>query len=76
MAGRPHDRAGVAPTLTAPKEGGRRPSVTGPDDDPLLPLGLDSHRYRVIGNGVAAPVAEAIGWALRSVIERYAEDAA
>lgn len=31
------------------------------DDDPLLPLGLDSHRYRCCGNGVVAPVAEWIG---------------
>jgi site-specific DNA-cytosine methylase len=31
------------------------------DDDQLLPPGLDSHRYRVIGNGVAEPVAEWIG---------------
>jgi DNA (cytosine-5)-methyltransferase 1 len=32
----------------------------GPDD-PMLPLGLDSHRYRCCGNGVVAPVAEWIG---------------
>lgn len=31
------------------------------DDDPLLPLGLDTHRYRCCGNGVVAPVAEWIG---------------
>jgi site-specific DNA-cytosine methylase len=30
-------------------------------DDPLLPLGLDSHRYRCCGNGVVASVAEWIG---------------
>jgi hypothetical protein len=30
-------------------------------DDPLLPLGLDSHRYRCCGNGVVAPVAEWLG---------------
>jgi site-specific DNA-cytosine methylase len=30
-------------------------------DDPLLPLGLDSHRYRTCGNGVVAPVAEWLG---------------
>lgn len=30
-------------------------------DDALIPIGLDSHRYRVIGNGVVAPVAEFIG---------------
>lgn len=32
----------------------------GPEDA-LLPLGLDSHRYRAIGNGVASPVAEWLG---------------
>ena len=36
---------------------------SGPEED-LLPLGLDSHRYRAIGNGVAAPVAEWIGMRL------------
>jgi site-specific DNA-cytosine methylase len=30
-------------------------------DDAMLPLGLDSHRYRCCGNGVVAPVAEWIG---------------
>ena len=30
-------------------------------DDDLLPLGLDSHRYRCCGNGVVAPVAEWLG---------------
>ena len=34
--------------------------LSGPDD-PLLPLGLDSHRYRVIGNGVTSPQSEWIG---------------
>ena len=34
---------------------------SGVDDDPLLPLGLDSHRYRCCGNGVVAPVAERVG---------------
>ena len=37
-------------------------------DDPLLPLGLDSHRYRCCGNGVVAPVAEWLGWRLREVV--------
>lgn len=41
-------------------------------DDPLLPLGLDSHRYRCCGNGVVASVSEYIGWRLRSVIEEAA----
>lgn len=31
------------------------------EDDQLLPAGQDSHRYRLIGNGVVAPVAEWIG---------------
>lgn len=31
------------------------------DEDELLPVGHDSNRYRAIGNGVAAPVAEWIG---------------
>ncbi len=31
------------------------------DDDILLPVGLDSHRYRCCGNGVVASVAEWIG---------------
>jgi site-specific DNA-cytosine methylase len=30
-------------------------------EDPTLPAGLDSHRYRCCGNGVVAPVAEWIG---------------
>lgn len=30
-------------------------------DDPLLPLGLDSARYRVLGNAVCVPVAEWLG---------------
>jgi len=33
----------------------------GIQDDPLLPEGLDGHRYRCCGNGVVAPVAEWIG---------------
>ena len=45
-------------------------------DDPLLPSGLDSHRYRAIGNGVAAPVAEWIGRRLAAYVERDAACAA
>ena len=37
----------------------------GVSDDLLLPLGLDSHRYRCCGNGVVSNVAEWIGWRLR-----------
>lgn len=51
----------VTPTLSDYEQ----PMAVGPlpvgDDDPLLPRGLDSHRYRCIGNGVIAPVAEWIG---------------
>lgn len=44
-----------------------------PEDDPLLPNGLDSHRYRLCGNGVVAPVAEWLGTRLRMVIEDQLE---
>ena len=37
------------------------------NDDPLLPQGIDSHRYRCCGNGVVAPVAEWIGRRLVAV---------
>ena len=71
----------VAATMLASPEGGTRTTdlnqtwVDGGEPggaDPLLPLGLDSHRYRCCGNGVIAPVAEWIGerlaaWALGSV---------
>jgi DNA (cytosine-5)-methyltransferase 1 len=40
----------------------------GPADDPLLPLGLDSHRYRCCGNGVVSSVAEWIGTRLAEVL--------
>lgn len=40
-------------------------------DDPLLPIGLDSHRYRVAGNGVVAPVAEFIGRRIVAVDEKW-----
>jgi site-specific DNA-cytosine methylase len=43
----------------------------GVEDDPLLPLGLDSHRYRVAGNGVVAPVAEFIGRRLVGVDAKW-----
>jgi DNA (cytosine-5)-methyltransferase 1 len=45
------------------------------DGSDLLPVGLDSHRYRAIGNGVAAPVAAWIGRRLAAavgVVERAA----
>jgi hypothetical protein len=36
-------------------------------DDPTLPLGLDSHRYRCCGNGVVASVSEWIGHRLAAI---------
>ena len=33
----------------------------GVNDDALLPVGLDSHRYRCCGNGVVSSVAEWVG---------------
>jgi DNA (cytosine-5)-methyltransferase 1 len=65
------DRADVSRTLnTFDTADGRQTMVamtaTGESHDPQ---GLDSHRYRVIGNGVAAPVAEWIGMRLRSYLD-------
>jgi hypothetical protein len=37
-------------------------------DDPLLPVGLDSHRYRCCGNGVVADVAEWLGLRLAGLL--------
>jgi site-specific DNA-cytosine methylase len=42
--------------------------TSGMSDDPLLPLGLDSHRYRCCGNGVVAPVAEWLGQRLAEAL--------
>jgi site-specific DNA-cytosine methylase len=87
LAGRSHDQRGVAgaelaPTLNANKSGGWRydadqaeslqpGSIASQGDDALLPLGLDSSRYRCCGNGVVAPVAEWLGLRLA----RWAESA-
>ena len=43
-------------------------------DDDLLPVGLDSHRYRCCGNGVVAPVAEWIGRRIVEVDRRWREE--
>lgn len=55
----------VMPTLNAFDVGDVRTTAailgTASDDDPLLPLGLDSHRYRCAGNGVVANVAYWLG---------------
>lgn len=66
-------RAGdVMPTLNAFDVGDTRTTAAilsgSPHDDPLLPLGLDSHRYRCCGNGVVADVAEWIGAQLLTAI--------
>jgi DNA-cytosine methyltransferase len=76
----------VAGTLLAPgPEGGRRDKMPiamsagiGTADDPLLPLGQDSKRYRTIGNGVATPCAEWIGTRLMDYLlaARELEEAA
>ena len=42
------------------------------DPEAFLPEGLDSHRYRCIGNGVVAPVAYWIGTRLRRYFETCA----
>jgi DNA (cytosine-5)-methyltransferase 1 len=43
------------------------------DEDDLLPVGLDSHRYRCCGNGVVAPVAEWIGRRIVEADRRWRE---
>lgn len=45
------------------------------DDDPFNPVGLDSNRFRCIGNGVVAPVAEFIGRRLVAVDAKYWKEA-
>ena len=61
----------VMPTLNSFDVGDVRTTavILGTDqaDDPLLPLGLDSHRYRCCGNGVVADVAEWIGLRLAAI---------
>ena len=47
--------------------------VTAEDDD-LVPVGLDSHRYRCCGNGVVAPVAEWIGRRIVEVDRQWREE--
>jgi DNA (cytosine-5)-methyltransferase 1 len=44
------------------------------EEDDLLPVGLDSHRYRCCGNGVVAPVAEWIGRRIVEVDRRWREE--
>jgi hypothetical protein len=72
------ERADLSDTLAAGGHSTASNAVVGANigDDPLLPLGLDSHRYRCCGNGVVSNVAEAIGWALRGELELNAANAA
>ena len=44
------------------------------EEDDLLPVGLDSHRYRCCGNGVVAPVAEWIGRRIVEVNRQWREE--
>jgi site-specific DNA-cytosine methylase len=60
LAGRPHDREQLAFVKAA--------RAQTSEDDELLPLGLDSHRYRCCGNGVVAPVAEWLGERIAAAI--------
>lgn len=78
LAGRVDGGARVAATLNSGgNDGGFRTEPGehivsghfGVNDDPLLPIGIDSRRYKAIGNGVVAPVAEWIGLRLRRYLE-------
>jgi site-specific DNA-cytosine methylase len=85
LAGRPHDRAAVdiVQALDA-KRGGPDDNeaqagqlIIGAGAGPvtrvdMLPLGLDSHRYRCCGNGVVSDVSEWIGRRLREHVEAAA----
>jgi hypothetical protein len=69
------DRQAVAHSAGAPAV--LLDSVGGTEDeDDLLPVGLDSHRYRCCGNGVVAPVAEWIGRRIVEVDRRWREEEA
>jgi hypothetical protein len=46
------------------------------EENNLLPIGLDGHRYRLCGNGVVAPVAEWIGRRIVEVDRRWREEEA
>jgi DNA-cytosine methyltransferase len=85
LAGRTHDRAEtrlVMPALLSSMGNGVSPGhgkdehvvlTTGTADDPLLPIGQDSKRYRTIGNGVATPCAEWIGHRLMAYLSAARE---
>ena len=46
------------------------------EEDNLLPIGLDGHRYRLCGNGVVAPVAEWIGRRIVEADRRWRQEEA
>ncbi len=46
------------------------------EEDNLLPIGLDGHRYRLCGNGVVAPVAEWIGRRILEADRRWRQEEA
>ena len=60
---------GRAQSTEDPESWAEGDTAAEPGDDPLLPLGLDSHRYRCCGNGVVSSVAEWIGYRLASIAE-------
>lgn len=80
LAGRAHNRDGledletyVTGTLREHVRPGSNTDQSiltrgGVTDDPLLPLGLDSHRYRCCGNGVVSDVSEWIGHRLAAIV--------
>lgn len=57
----------IAPTATLFDQGDT-PGESGPED-PLLPKGLDTARYKAVGNGVIAPMSEWIGRRLLAFME-------
>lgn len=68
-----HHRESVSTTVTPTVSGYEQPMAfgalaEGPEAD-LLPVGLDSNRYRCCGNGVIAPVAEWLGLRLRAWVD-------
>ncbi len=70
----------MSPSIVANGGGNTSPAVllegagSAQDEDALLPVGLDSHRYRCCGNGVVAPVAEWIGRRIIEVDRRWREE--
>ena len=85
LAGRSHDRGRLAATLNSGgNNGGFRTEpgehltfgASGVNDDPLLPLGLDSHRYRCCGNGVVSDVSEFLGTRLMAALDAELVNAA